>query len=402
MANDILEAGITANNNRQRESGIVWTTDEIGYFFFITSGSQLKYRKTTNGTSFAAAVTLHGNSTGVFSLWADWWTDGTGTKIHLTYGDRGDSEGHYINLDTADDSVSGPVVVVSGISIAQAVTHKISISKARGGYLYIGGQWGTDNGVANRGFWRSIDNGANWTERADVTEVAVPYKDHLSLHPGNEADDQDMWCLYLDETALEISLKVYDDSGNSWSETAIVSLTSFDDTFKQMAGVVRLSDNHLFLVHPMRKYADGVSNDMRCWEINGAASITERGEVDTQSDFLGVTLMYDDQTGNLYAIYVRTHGDDIFCRIWYAISEDGGVTWGSPVQYSDVNGFEETKTVSQDQVIIAPGGRLAPIWVDNWNDDIKGNMSNSTSLTEPPPPAGGGAGLAPSLSLLFS
>lgn len=391
MANDVIEADITANNNRQRELGTVWTSSTVGYFFFISGvASQLKYRKTTDaGSTWDAAVTIHSDSTGVFALWADWWTGGSGTLIHMTYGDRtaAPDEAHYVSLDTATDTLSGLVVVVTGISITQASAYEVSITKARGGNLYIGGQWGSSNDVTNRGFWRSIDNGATWTEVADVMEVSVGASDHLALFPGNEADNQDIWCLFLDQSALTISLKVYDDSGDSWSETAIVVLTNHDDNRKIMAGVVRLSDNHLFLVHFMRRHEDAVNNDLRFWEINGAASITERTVVDTQDDFVGVTLMYDHQAGRLYSIYIRTHGDATFARIWYATSDNGGVTWAAPIQFSDIPGTqEEIVNVSHAQVIISPGGRLAPIWVDNWDDDMMANEANSIALLPVPPP----------------
>jgi len=334
-------------------------------------------------------VTIHSDSTGQFALWADWWTGGSGTLIHMTYGDRtaAPDEAHYISLNTATDTLSAPVVVETGISIVQASAFQVSITKARGGNLYIGGQWGTSNAVTNRGFWRSIDNGATWAEVADVTEVSVGQNDHLALFPGNEMDNQDIWCLFLDQSTLMISLKVYDDSADSWSETAIVVLTSHDDTRKIMAGVVRRSDNHLFLVHFMRQYEDAVNNNLRFWEINGASSITERTVVDTQDDFVGVTLMYDHQAGRFYAIYIRTHGDATFARIWYATSGDGGVTWASPIQFSDTPGTqEEIVNVSHAQVIVSPGGRLAPIWVDNWDDDMMANATNSIALLPVPPP----------------
>ncbi|KKK64369.1 hypothetical protein LCGC14_2984910, partial [marine sediment metagenome] len=99
----------------------------------------------------------------------------------------------------------------------------ISIVKARGGNIYVGG-WidGAISGGEN-GFWRSTASPAtSFSARVDTGFIEGDAIDRIMFLAGSEADSNDIWSLYQDESADEITLKVYDNSGNSWSESSAI------------------------------------------------------------------------------------------------------------------------------------------------------------------------------------
>ncbi len=200
---------------------LIWLDTLIGYHFYITSGGSnvLEYRKTTDGgATWGAGVAVAMGTTGLvkFDLWPDWKTTGdTGTLIHIVTLDTALDEVRYKNLNTTGDVQSSTVVIDSGGTAFAGGTwavSTISLTKAIGGNLCVG--WWGNTGAGDRGFKVSIDSGASWLVRTDVQDSGVV--DGIQFMPGNEADNQDIYCGYWDYSTDEISLKVYDDSLNSW------------------------------------------------------------------------------------------------------------------------------------------------------------------------------------------
>lgn len=87
---------------------------------------------------------------------------------------------------------------------------------------------------------RSVDAGANRTSRADVFEAAAE-EDWVLLYPANTADTADACAIYRDISANAVSIKMYDDSADTRTETAIVSATD-STTYINMDGAIRHSD----------------------------------------------------------------------------------------------------------------------------------------------------------------
>ncbi len=78
---------VTAQKYRSSQPRSVFTTDQIGYIFYVDSDGLTKYSKTTNGgTTWAAAVTVSNQASVVdVSVWYDRWTPGdtTGNNIYI-------------------------------------------------------------------------------------------------------------------------------------------------------------------------------------------------------------------------------------------------------------------------------------------------------------------------------
>lgn len=263
------------------------------------------------------------------AVWFDKWTPGdTGTRIHIAYMDISTDDLFYRYYDTATGTLGAAVTVFTGATFNIGATSEISIVKAVGGNIYIAydGDGGTE-----KGFYRSTDNGGTFGARTDWTEGA----DYWVMLPGNYADTNDIDIIFWDRTADEISLKTYDDSADSTSETSIsTGMTDQTATTSnpQFSAIVRHSDGHIILVAWNSR--DVATADMKCWDINGSGSITGMTDVITNADDCHTcALVIDQTTDDLYVAYLgksdgsETYGTSLsVCR---KSSTDGGSTWSA-------------------------------------------------------------------------
>lgn len=317
-----------ANSNPQDQDSrsLVQTSGGNWYWFVTDIQADLFVFKSTDGrktwqpTNSGTAIHLQVNS---FTVYADWWTPGiSGTLIHIAIIDAGIDDVVYYNFNTSDDSLSSMITIFAGATASPGSVNNLAMAKMRGGKIHcaynIDG--GTEKGIAT-----SSDDGANWTTRtAQVYENA---NDHAMCFPGNEADNNDAWFIFGDLSAGEWSLKVFDDDADSIAETSIssgISLQVTSNYNNPFAGLINPADNHLYFATWVNVHS--VTAEMLCWDINGAASITPRTDIltDTAGNLLG--LIYDD--GNVIAVYCKS-ADSTDLTFHYKVSTDGMQTWGA-------------------------------------------------------------------------
>ena len=255
------------------------------YLFFIDGNDDIVYRKSTNrGKTWGAAVVIHASTYEWISVWFDQWTPGdSGTIVHIWGITASVDDVNYLSLDISSDTIGNtgtPIVVFNGVSVLGGGNGGISGAKSKGGNLLV--VFDIDGGT-EVGTYRSTDAGATWGVRADANEAAST--DYYLLFPGNEADTQDMWLVFWDRSASAISLKTYDDSADSWAETSVAtSMTAVLTTTvnAQFSGTMRASDSHLLLAAWSAR--DSATGDLLTWDINGAGSITAKGNIHTDTD----------------------------------------------------------------------------------------------------------------------
>lgn len=362
---------------------LVFTDNSTGYLFFVDSDSDFKYYKTTDGgqTWSGPTTILTATSVPAFSIWFEKWTPGdSGTNILLWYIDTLGDDILFNALDTADDTLSGEVTVVN---LASATSNCVmSGSKSRGGNLLV--TFDIDGGTEH-GCYRSTDGGVNWTSRADPNEGT---KDWFKLFPGNESDTQDMWLIFADVSALEVSLKTYDDSADSWAETSIVGSVQLSDNAQpQFSGVIRHSDNHLILT--VWNDRDINTADLLCWDINGSGSITAKTNVNTNTDDCQTCALFIDQNNtDLYCAYLgKSDGSETIgtsVGVYYKKSTDDATTWGAETTMA------ATATLNLSGLIGAFGattGRFLVVWYDSSNADLITNYDNSVAISSGGGPA---------------
>lgn len=385
---DVLIDGLvnTGLQTRGLLLGPVWTSTLVGYAF-SGHASDMYYSKTTDGgATWAAAVQLV--ASGAFrggSVWFDKWTPGdVGTKIHVAWFESTGSDVHYINLDTASDTISSATTVFNGASASGAsagfTNTACFIAKSKGGNIYVG--YDIDNGT-EVGFNKSTDGGANWS-----AALASPFEgvtdDTYILFPGNVADPQDMWLIYWDNSANEISIKVYDDSLDSWAETSIATSMSQGttvDLVMAMNGAVRKSDGHIILAAWNGHSAP--TADLRVWDVNGSASIVEKTVVITDTDqAAGIAVFINQVSNDIYLTYIRGTTYPGTTKVFYRVSTDGGATWSGETAYSEA-AEESHGAVWSDMG--TNNGRFEPMWWKATSNTLV-NKVNSIAI------ASGGAG----------
>lgn len=331
---DIIISQQTAN---RASRSFVYTSANTIYHLSVGSGLLFFDKSTDGGYTWSdTANRIHMDEVdqhvSAFSIWYDKWTPGdTGTKIHVLYREGTGKNCYYVNLDTSSDTVSAHVLLLDAVANS-ALNFSFSITKSIGGNLYAGGYYYSTGAVF---YSRSTNGGTTWTARSTTGLAENLAWDSLILMPGNEADNQDIYAIYWDTSANELTVKTNDDSADSWAETATISTginyVSPYPTGANFSATIRDSDNHI-LVSAWDDY-DDAGADLKVWDITNSTTVTAKTNVVT-GDAGGVStgILIDNVTDDLYVFYLSgTVGSNgvtnanVYCKK----STDGGTTWGS-------------------------------------------------------------------------
>lgn len=303
----------------------VWTSATNGYLFFALS-TGFYYKKTTDaGQTWGSDVQIGVTTSRAFpvAVWFDKWTDGTGSTVHMVFHDTTDQAFTYRSLDTSTDTLGSKVEILSS-SLGTGTATPWSIVKARGGNLYAN-FFETVSSVHY--FYRSTDSGATWTARTTQIESST---DRATLTPGAETDNQDILCIYQDSSAGEKSIKTYDNSADSWSETAIADC---DTSFGGLHSVThRISDNHT--IFPIFNTLGDPTTDLEVYDYSTGGSFTKltnafTAATDPNSTALNILV---DQTNDDLFLFYGSGPNSVSQEIYYKKSTDDGTTWGSETQ----------------------------------------------------------------------
>jgi len=373
---DILIDDECQNQQWNSRGGPFWITPLIGYVIYLGYGlPPLEYRKTLDGgETWEDPVVLNVGTVLTYDCRADWQTAGdAGTKIHIACLERNTNTVMYIYIDTSDDSTGTDTIEACQGSGTFAgnfgfnYSH-VSITKTRGGNIAVAARYKDDIFPRFYVFYTSPD-GDTWTSRASPWEDS--YQTFLQLYPANLADNQDLWAAFWDFAADEISLKTFDDSGNSWAEDVIAGTMAEAANYMNMAGVIRLSDGHLIFV--AWNLFDDAAADLMCWDITDGGTITAKTNVLTNSteSFL-CSVFIDQSTDFIYVVYARGSAIEAEVKVFYKKSEDGGATWGGETAMQ-ANAEDDERWISAGAVKLDGGGRFEPVW---WNADIEDLFTN--------------------------
>lgn len=331
----------TAGNAHFDGAGVqylVETPSGVLYQVFIDRDSDVVFKKSTDGgyTWGAETVIFAGTATGL-SVWYDRWSNISAGLIHCAYSESATDDTLYRTINTeSSDALSTQTSIFAGNSTA-AGGH-LSITRAVGGNVYC--KTCIDAG-AEGGFFRlpnaNVPNGA-W-DAARTVDEALATQDQMILLPDYDAGDtNDILAIFWDASADELSRKLYDDSGNSWSETSIAtSMTDLVATsgFPNFAVAMDIANTRHVLV--AWSAVDTANADLRCWTID-ASSITEVTNVVLNStDDQGLcAITIDTVTGWWWVFYVgKSDGSETFrtaVNIYCKVSKDSGSTWGPETQ----------------------------------------------------------------------
>jgi len=304
----------------------------IYYFYNQPYTGFIEYLKSTDGgISWSRPVIVSGTKVvSYLTIWYDRWSGINGGLIHVAYLDIGGHDLCYKNINTESaDALSSETIIFNGVSTDFDGT--VSITRTRGGNLLCCGC--IDQGVESFSK-KSTDIGATWATIASPYEAT---KDRLILMPGWATDNQDGICFYYDNSATEISRKLYDDSANTWSETSIATgitfplPTAYSPSMAATVDIVNASN-----VLTVWTNYDFSTAKLRCWKVTEAA-ITEVANIIPSSlgkqGLCGISI--DTDTQYWYAFYGgKSDGSGTWntsVLLCYKISKDQGVTWENEI-----------------------------------------------------------------------
>lgn len=390
MADVAIDSAASATTELQTGDGRwqVCTDKDTIYEFFEGTGG-FSYSKSTDGGATWAADVPIGSGGIIYAIWYDKWTPGnSGTVIHIWYANAVADDVFYRSLTTATDTLGTETTVVAHATMGNADTlNTLSGCRAQGGNLYVA--VGINAGTDLLTFYRSTDAGANWTSRTSPMEALG---DYIQLYPANLADTNDIWGVYLDVSADELSLKTYDDSANDWTSTAAETSisgagglveTTHTNSNSQFFGSIRLSDEHLLLAF-WNAY-DGATADLKFYDITNAGTITAKTDVVSNSDDCFACAVFIDQnTDDIYVGYLgKSDGSETALatvKVYYKKSTDDGTTWGSEVPYSEDTG-DDFRALTCD--LGGTTSLMAFAWYDDDDNDLFFGVTNSIEITAP-------------------
>jgi hypothetical protein len=387
MADISIDSTIDGTDTPNSVRSVVFTTLNIGYWFYIDSNGNFVYRKTTDGGGAWGATVVINTTT--FCLGFDvWWDQNTpgdsGTLIHLWYFDAIADDVFYRSFNTSGDTFGTEVVVFAGVSASLVRGIFVSGTKTRDGKLYVA--YDIDAG-SEKGFHRSVDAGVTWPSlSAGFVEAAG---DECFLFPAsNTGDDADCWTIYHDDDANALTLKMWDSSAVAAVESAtILTLTSNTTQGTGEHGFsasVRHSDGHLILA-AISEY-DTATADHRTFDINGTGSVTELTAITTNiDDHYHPQVFINQNTDDIYVAYngkrdgTETLGTST--KVYYTKSTDGGTTWtaGDTTYQEGAAGIVRQVWVPQMGPRFYAGWRVGSTLVGNKVSSIDTSNVNATS-----------------------
>lgn len=306
----------------------------------------------------------------------------TGTLVHVCWTDSAAQDLSVAQFDVNAGTWSAVVDVNASLGATYNVPFVV---KTLDGRWVIGAASGSAS-VAYR-------NAGDFLTFGDWQSCTAPYEsgalDYVIGFTPKTGDNKDAGLIFEDTSANEVSVKIYDWDGDTWTEKAIATLTENNAT-TFMGARVRHSDGRVFVC--CWNETDSATADIKAFSFDptnvDATSLTINTLTDVLTDTnegAGCDIFIDQSTGDLYVVYFvgGTFGSNVTC--YYKKSTDGGSTWGSAVQYSQQVG-NNFRSVGAGSFSAAGGGRFQPFFYNTSSQFIWVSLANDIEIAA----AGGG------------
>lgn len=319
----------SSHNDYVCYSPIIWVTKLIGYKIYKDDnfGKTIDYSKTIDGgATWGAPVNIFTSADYVYgiSIYPEFKTiNDANRRIYISFLDKSGNKIKCAYLDTSDDSTGvNDVAGTAGANFFFSTGFYwlygfTSITKSKGGNIHIYAYY-MDNLTSHfiRHYYST--DGAAWNL---VTAPTMLFEDWLHLFPGNEADDDDIYAILGDVSGSKYYFLVYDFTGDSWSATEICDGYDVDqlNAYKNAYADIRESDEHLIAL--LRTAADEIT----CYDINGAGSITAMGVHTTPSN-MNYTALCIDQSNDYLHIFIAYGSLAGSKTVSHYLSMNGGQT----------------------------------------------------------------------------
>lgn len=373
-------ASLTVTTHLFAGSQTVFTTDQIGYKFYVDATGVCVYSKTVNGgTSWGTQVTVDAQTDCAnIVVWYDQWTTGDyGSYIHIgtmDIGTAGDVDNLWYNrLDTTTDTLflgTSPTSTTAQSSQVPTFTvsqNNFAITKGTDGGLYMSASDAVDSFVVKCS--TTCNNRTNWTEAGSLfMDLANDWNLLLPLPGGN---------ILLINRSLsldDIRSRVW--SGSSWSgswnnvDTSAVESQTYD---VGMAAVVEQSTGDILLAYGADHDTYTIlDHDIRTAKyVSGSWTATTNIFTNTTRGLNSLAIARDTNTGVVYVAYTlrTTPATATTANVYFATSTSAMTSWGAergPVNTTPGDIYGVDLNVMSDE-------RIYATWEDPAPDDIFGD-----------------------------
>ena len=340
-----VDATVTATAARHSFNGsqTVFTTDQIGYKFYVDAGGQCVYSKTTDaGTTWGAAVQIDSKTVcfGV-AIWYDKWTPGdSGNFIHIMTMDSTAGDLWYNRLDVTTDTrllTATPISTVTnsaqGGTLAAGVNTG-SVTKGTDGTIYMTTQGTGDSYIVE--CTTNCGVSTSWTETGtNPLPLASNFSILMPLASGN------VLLINRDITNEDILSKVWNNGTGSWSaawttiDANALDNATYDSEFSAALNI-RTGDIYLAYVDLSTTGTIGGNNDSIKTAVYSGSTWNAKTNVVTNvtatpAGLTDVAVSVDAYTGTVYVAYVgrTTAATATTGNVYYKSSTDGMTNWSA-------------------------------------------------------------------------
>jgi hypothetical protein len=362
--------------------GPYWVDSDTGAIIICDGSGNPNARKTTDGgATWGAAVEAAAEVVHHMACVFDREVVGdTGDKVHVAYMNSANDlrySAYDISANTWSTVITVGVITENTLTLSQ---NGLVITKSRSGNLGIAAHNGGNGDILTK---KSVNSGADWSLIANWFEASSGH-DAARHAYCNTDDPDDMAIIYWDVSIGELSIKVYDDSADTVTETLITG--GVDDTGvpvqrSNFSVSVRHHDGHSLVAAFDEE--DSATADIRTWDVNvnSVATPTSTTKTDVLSNVAeggSVGILVDQRTADVYCTYSRGGTWLTSITVYYKKSTDGMATWGTETAMQE-NAAADHRALSAGYAGTG-GGRFEPIWYDNVANDILVNLTNDISL----------------------
>jgi len=377
--------------------GPYWSDVNTAIIIYQDEDLDINMARTTDAGANWTLSEIDAGDIEQIACWYDKETPGdSGTLVHIVWLDTTDTACYYRTADVSDGSLGTQRTPDATVTPnANDWENRVAITKTRNGNLLIAFYTETAQDIE---CLRSTDSGANWTDRADVFEANGDF-DWCRLYPAETTDDADAAAIFWDVSASAITVKMYDDSANSWTETAVDSTDTFADVVHpNIDGAIRHSDGHLLIA--FHSNDDATTDDLRTVDITvdsiASPTVTAKTDIFTnQGESAQTAVFINQQNDDVYVSYLKGGTWQGAIDVVFHISTDGMGVWGSEQAYSE-NTADDVRVVNAGRTAGDDGARYQPVFYNDDLSDIFVNEVNDIEIIAAAPEAA----VVPTLTLL--
>ncbi len=393
MADTTVSGNVSGALGETGLGGPYWIDTLKAVVVYVSSTDNLRYAITDDGgATWTDNKTIVNGGVEQFACWFDRETPGdTGTLVHVVWvdntGSAGSEDCHYNYVDIDADSIGTERTVDGSITVSTtSQNNRLGITKTVSGNIITA--FSTQTEIQCN---RSTDLFVSSNDvRSDVFETAIE-EDQILLFPANTGDNDDACAIFWDRSADEISVKMYDESGNSWTETSI-SGSMVASTFRagNMDASVRHSDNHILLA--AHSGEDTAGDDIKTWDLTvdsiSTPTVTAKADmVSSQAESGLIGMVINQQTDDVYVAYAKggtylSSTDVVFYK-----STDGMANWDVTESSYSEDTADDIRHLHAGRTIGDDGGRIQYCW---YNDDLTEIFINLNNDIEVSADTGGG------------